>query len=187
MGTLNLAAPSVLFEKSRLLPSFHHHPIQHNNTTQTVTLTISPTSTFSRKVVCPSGAWFENRPHLTPSIHLVWNPRHIIVQWVGIGTHINRSSIQMGMHMCSSREWVCENNLVQFQSSSCCTGLWENGGEGIGISGSLIWSKPWWNWYLTPVVNFGEVRRTQLVKSTFLTSTLVPLGSFQIFYSLFRC
>ena len=22
-----------------------------------------------------------------PSIHLVWNPKHIIVQWVGIGTH----------------------------------------------------------------------------------------------------
>ena len=31
------------------------------------------------------------------------------------------------------------------------------------------------------VVNFGEVRRTQLAKSTLLTSTLVPLGSFQIF------
>ena len=33
---------------------------------------------------------------------------------------------------------------------------------------------------LTPVVNFGEVRRAQLAKSTLLTSTLVPLGSFQI-------
>ena len=31
---------------------------------------------------------------------------------------------------------------------------------------------------LTPVVNFGEVRRTQLAKSTLLTSTLVPLGFF---------
>ena len=29
-------------------------------------------------------------------------------------------------------------------------------------------------------MNFGEVRRTQLVKSTLLTSTLVPLGSFQV-------
>ena len=31
-----------------------------------------------------------------------------------------------------------------------------------------LWSrqKPWWNWYLTPMVNFGEVRRVQLAKST---------------------
>ena len=35
-----------------------------------------------------------------------------------------------------------------------------------------LWSgqKPWKNWYLTPVVNFGAVRRAQLVKSTHLTS-----------------
>ena len=41
MGTLSLAAPLVLFKKSRLwagtrfhlLPSFHHHPTQHNYTT----------------------------------------------------------------------------------------------------------------------------------------------------------
>ena len=33
----------------------------------------------------------------------------------------------------------------------------------------------------TPAVNFSEVQRAQLVKSTLLTSTLVPLGSFQIF------
>ena len=32
-----------------------------------------------------------------------------------------------------------------------------------------------------PMVNFGEVRRAQLAKSTLLTSSLVPLGSFQIF------
>ena len=44
---------------------------------------------------------------------------------------------------------------------------------------SLIWSKTWWNWYLTLVVNFGEVQRAVLAKSTLLTSTLVPLGSFQ--------
>ena len=43
----------------------------------------------------------------------------------------------------------------------------------IGISGTLIWSK-------SPVVNFGEVRRAQLAKSNLLTSTLVPLGFFQI-------
>ena len=31
------------------------------------------------------------------------------------------------------------------------------------------------------MVNYGEIRRAQLAKSTLLTSTLVPLGSFQIF------
>ena len=41
----------------------------------------------TRNVVCPSGAWFENRSHLTPTIHFLWNPKRIIVQWVGIGTH----------------------------------------------------------------------------------------------------
>ena len=34
---------------------------------------------------------------------------------------------------------------------------------------------------LTPVKNFCEVRRDQLAKSTLLTSSLVPLVSFQIF------
>ena len=31
-----------------------------------------------------------------------------------------------------------------------------------------LWSgqKPWWNWYLTSVVNFGEVRRAQLANFT---------------------
>ena len=52
----------------------------------------------------------------------------------------------------------------------------------IGIS-DLV-KKPWWKWYLTPVVNFGEVRRGQLAKWTLLTSTLVPLGSFQILRSV---
>ena len=33
----------------------------------------------------------------------------------------------------------------------------------------------------TLMVNFGEVRRPQLAKSTILTSSLVSLGSFQIF------
>ena len=32
-----------------------------------------------------------------------------------------------------------------------------------------------------PVLNFGEVRRALLAKSTLLTSTLVPLVSSQIF------
>ena len=52
-----------------------------------------------------------------------------------------------------------------------------------GWSGfSDLWSgqKVRWKWYLTPVVNFGEVQRTQLAKSTLVTSTLVPLGSFKV-------
>ena len=99
MGMLNLAAPFVLFEKSRLwastgfhlLPSFHH-PTQHNYTTHTVILTSLPPVHYTdtcptRNVVCPSGVWIENRSHSTPSIHLARNPKHVIVQWVGIGTH----------------------------------------------------------------------------------------------------
>ena len=37
------------------------------------------------------------------------------------------------------------------------------------------------------MANFGKVRRAQLAISTLLTSSLVPLGSFQIFSGLFRC
>ena len=37
------------------------------------------------------------------------------------------------------------------------------------------------NWYLTPVVNFGEVCSAQLAKSTFLTSTFVPWNLFRSF------
>ena len=62
------------------------------------------------------------------------------------------------------------------------------GGEGwLGFLGLGSGQEPWWNWYLSSVVNFGEVRRGELAKSTLLTSSLVPLGSFQIFYGLFRC
>ena len=49
----------------------------------------------------------------------------------------------------------------------------------IGISGSLIWSKTLME-LISPVVNFSEVQRTQLVKSTLLISMLVP-------WNLFRC
>ena len=40
-----------------------------------------------------------------------------------------------------------------------------NGGEGW-LWFPDLWSgqTPWWNWYLTSVVNFGEVRRAQLAK-----------------------
>ena len=79
-----------------LLPSFHHHRTQHNYTTQTVThtVTLAFLSTVhytdtrpTRNVVFPSGAWFENRPHSTPSIRLARNPKRVIVQWVGFDTN----------------------------------------------------------------------------------------------------
>ena len=51
-----------------------------------------------------------------------------------------------------------------------------------------MWTKADWDFRISDLVknpdgtvNFGEVRRTQLAKSTLLTSTLVPLGPFQIF------
>ena len=49
------------------------------------------------------------------------------------------------------------------------------------ISGSLIGQKPLRKVIFTPVLNFGEVRRAQIAKSTLLISTQGPLGSFQIF------
>ena len=58
------------------------------------------------------------------------------------------------------------------------------GGKGrLGFPDLRSGQKLWWNWYLTPVVNFGEVQRAQSAKSTLLTSTLVPwdlLRSFQM-------
>ena len=63
MGTLSLAAPLVLFERSRLwvgtgfhlLPSFYrHHPTQHNYTTQTVihTVTLIPRAALTGYARC---------------------------------------------------------------------------------------------------------------------------------------
>ena len=51
-------------------------------------------------------------------------------------------------------------------------------GEGwLGFPDLCSGQKPWWNRYFTPVLNFSEVRRVQLTKSTLLTYTLVLLGS----------
>ena len=56
------------------------------------------------------------------------------------------------------------------------------GAKGDGISGSLIWSKTLMELIFNHCGEFRcEVRRVQLAKSTLLTSSLVPLGSFQIF------
>ena len=35
-----------------------------------------------------------------PSIHLAWNPKHVIVQWVGIGTHTQ--ALLCDTHLCLS-------------------------------------------------------------------------------------
>ena len=51
----------------------------------------------------------------------------------------------------------------------------------IGISGSLIWSKTLMELAINSCGELSEVWWAQLAKSTLLTSTLVPLGSFQIF------
>ena len=48
----------------------------------------------------------------------------------------------------------------------------------IGISGSLTWSITLMDLIFNPVVNFCEVRRAQLAKSTLLTSMIVPHGIF---------
>ena len=61
------------------------------------------------------------------------------------------------------------------------------GAKDDGISGYLIWSETLKVLKFNLLVNFGEVRMTQLAKSTLLTPTFGPLGSFQIFEGLFRC
>ena len=111
MRTLSLAAPLVLFEKSRLwagtrfhlLTSFHHHHHHHHPTlhstitltvTHTVTLTLTSYSTLywysSRPTVMwPAQAVRELKIDHTQrhhSIRLALNPKHVIVQWIGIGT-----------------------------------------------------------------------------------------------------
>ena len=56
------------------------------------------------------------------------------------------------------------------------------GGEGwLGFPDLWSGQKLEWNWYLTPVVNFGEIQRAQLAKSTLLTSSMLPLWYFQIY------
>ena len=98
-GSLGTFREEQAVSRHRVSPSpFHHHrPTQHNYTTQTVTHTVTLTSTSNivhytdtrptRNVVCPSGAWLKNRPHSSPFVRLAWNPKRVIVQWVGIGTH----------------------------------------------------------------------------------------------------
>ena len=53
--------------------------------------------------------------------------------------------------------------------------------EWLGFPDLRSGQKPWWNWYLTPVVNFSEIRKVQFVKSTLLTSTSMPWDLFRSF------
>ena len=56
------------------------------------------------------------------------------------------------------------------------------GGEGwLGFPDFWFAQKLWWNWYLTLLVNFGEVRRDQLAKSTRLTSRWCYWDLFRFF------
>ena len=131
MGTLSLAAPLVLFEKSRLwastgfhlLPSFHHHhhPTQHIYTTQTVTRTVIQAQLYTvhytdtrstRNVICPSGAWLENWPHSTPSICLARNPKHVIMQWVGIETNKHYVRNQAAVSVLAS-QWISPQKEIE--------------------------------------------------------------------------
>ena len=95
-GDVKPGGPLCAFREEQAMSRHRVSPspfiIPHNTVTHTVTLSSTSYSILYRyrpirNVVCPSGAWFENRPHSTPSIHLAWNPKHVIVQWVGIGTH----------------------------------------------------------------------------------------------------
>ena len=78
-------------------------------------------------MVCPSGAWFENRPHLMPSICLAWNPKHVIVQWVGIGTH-TFTVVYLKLHYQTSQEFtiLCDK-ISKTNEVTCNSAL----GEGI--------------------------------------------------------
>ena len=104
MRTLSLAAPLVLFERGRQWAGtgFSPSPFLSSSSFHTTQLQYTNSYTYShpnlnllqhckdtlttRNVVFPSGPWFENRPHLTPSIRLGRNPKRVIVQWVGIRT-----------------------------------------------------------------------------------------------------
>ena len=62
--------------------------------------------------------------------------------------------------------------MINIKGSNYCEG------EGwLGFPDFWSGQKPWWNWSSIPMVNFGEVRRAQLAKSTLFTSTYV-LGIF---------
>ena len=88
-GPLGVFREEQAMSRHRVSPSPFLSASSH--TTHTVILT--STSSSTRNVVCPSRAWFENRPYSTPSIRLARNPKHLTVQWVGIGKPTHTLSI----------------------------------------------------------------------------------------------
>ena len=69
-------------------------------------------------IVCPSGAWFKYRPHLMPSMRLAWNPKRVIVQWVGIGTHTHTHT-----HKHTHWAWAIKHLWKKNHSQSLLTSL----------------------------------------------------------------
>ena len=65
----------------------------------------------TRNVVCPSGAWFKNRPHLTSSLRFARNLKHVIVQWVGIRTDGHLKLIQKIGSKCVIIKYINLNGL----------------------------------------------------------------------------
>ena len=79
-------SPSPFLSSSSHTTQLHYtnsYPYSHHN------LNHYTDSRPARNVVCQTGAWIENRSHSTPSIRPARNPKGVIVQWVGIGTHIH--------------------------------------------------------------------------------------------------
>ena len=101
-GPLAAFREEQAMNRHRVSPSLFLSSSSHTNTTLHYSSTYShPNLNFlhyadahhTRNVVCPSGALFENRPHSMPSIRIARNPKHVIVQWVGIGTDRHFSTI----------------------------------------------------------------------------------------------
>ena len=62
------------------------------------------------------------------------------------------------------------------------------GGKGwLGFLDLWFGQKPWWNWYLTPVMNFGDVWRAQLAQFHSPHFHVGAPGIFSDLLRLFRC
>ena len=78
-------------------------------------------------MVCP-------RPYLTPSIYLAWKPKHLIVQWVGIGTHTLWNLMHMNtVSFIEGHRTECGN-----VSKTSCRGPW---GPKVSWHLSYRWGK----------------------------------------------
>ena len=83
-GPLDAFREEQAMSRHRVSPS----PFLSSSSSHTTQLHYTNSYTYSHPNLnfCPSGAWFVNRPHLTPSIRLARNPKYVIVQLVGIRT-----------------------------------------------------------------------------------------------------